>query len=626
MPIYYNHRLEEVHLVGPDGKTTVIGGNKEAELPEYFDKYVSVGIISKRPHASGIQQRDVRMQRMQMVQNAAKAVVRQSSQVASPALELRQHHRRQPPIPTPAPRTNVVQRSVKVVGRKINEDASLLLLKNLGDGGYPISNGVGVGILSYNRVNSLKRLINSIRDNTDLCRTTVFVSDDASTDPDTVDYLAELASDRKFVVLRNSKRLGVAGNSNRLLRCLARFDSFLLLNDDVEILMHGWDTFYRDAARRSGAHHFVFNQPGVYGSQPGVRDEIGGMVTSAVYERPHGAILFGTRQLVDEIGYFDESYGIYGFEHVDWSTKAYERGLQPRGFHDLLLSNRYFKTYAEISAVEDRTGHYRSARPKFESRTGARCEPSADSEVPAITYVVPFRDCGRTAAVATVLNNLRAQRFPVIDLVLVEQDDHTKVDLTAIGSATYMLVSGEAQFNKSLAFNRGVAVVNTDAVVLHDADTLAPGWYTSRVYDATRDFDGCHLGGKVIYADSHSSADISHSGGVSAHTTFDRVVGYYEGGSLACKTSTYWAVGGFNEDFRGYGCEDCDFFYRLQHGSRLLDDRYVDLLHLWHGRSPGWESAHDANKELERNLRAMPVASYITTQRAKVAHYEQSRP
>jgi len=598
VPTYYNHRNDAVYLAGHNGEVVLLKPGASRELDSYYDKYVVMGMISRRDRPSP----NVQLTRNQMVQKAMRVV----SEQASP---------------------RVVQRNVstRVVGRQTGEDAARILQKNLVEGGYPISNGIGVGVLSYNRATSLRRLIESVRRHTDLRRTTVFVSDDASTDPATIAYLEELSRDQHIVVLRNRRRLGVAGNSNRLLRCLARFGGFLLLNDDVEVLARGWDALYHDAARNCGMHHFVYNQPGVYGAQPGRIWHHGGVSLSTVDDKPHGAVLYGTSRMLEVAGYFDESYGTYGFEHVDWSSKAYEFGLQLPGYHDLPTASQYFRTHAEPSAVPDRSRCYQEAKAKFAARRPVRCTPSADTEVPAVSYVIPFRDIGRSDAIATVVNNVRAQRFPVVDIVLAEQDDVTRINLASLGPATHLLVGGEPLFNKSLAFNRGVAAAAHGLVVLHDADTMAPGWYTQRVYLALLDYESCHLGSKVIYADQISTAVVCASGQVDHNVQCDRVVGYYEGGSLACRVDAYWAVGGFNEDFKGYGCEDCDFYYRLRFGSKFLDHRTVDLLHLWHGRVPGWEEAHARNKTLEQHLRGLDPARYISEQVAKTAHYRGAR-
>jgi hypothetical protein len=119
----------------------------------------------------------------------------------------------------------------KIVGRTAMrpEQARAYFNEVLRKENFPISNDIGIGILSYNRRASITRLVDSIRRHTDLTKTTVFVSDESS-DPSTKEYIRSI---NDMVVVDNVERLGVAGNTNRLLRCLERFRFKILLNDDV---------------------------------------------------------------------------------------------------------------------------------------------------------------------------------------------------------------------------------------------------------------------------------------------------------------------------------------------------------------------------------------------------------
>jgi len=607
MPLYRNNRRDDVHLVGPGGVIVVLKAGATLELDSYFDRYINTGLI-RREEPRHVH--DIKLDRMKLVQKV-RTVYSKQDKPESSTISTTVHHRG----PIHSPRH-------QIVGQRIHEDALPILQKNLQDGGYPISNGTGIGILSYNRGRSLKRLIESIQQwkhSGNGGSVTIFVSDDSSTEPTTLAYLTDLARSNDFIVLRNYSRLGVAGNSNKLLFCLSRFRNFLLLNDDVEILANGWQQLYVDASRLSGIQHFIYNQPGVYGARDCKPNMLNGVLICTVYEKPHGAILFATRNYLDTVGYFDESYGYYGLEHVDWSTKAFESGLQPFGYHDLTNSNIFFKIHAEPSAIPDRVKLLNEAKLIHTNRkTGRHCKPSTNIIIPSVSYVIPIRNTERSDAIVTIINNIRSQRFPNIEIIVVEQDEGPKIDINSLGPIIYLRIGGSEEFNKSLAFNVGVQAVTTDYIILHDADILVPSWYTQKIYETLQSYDACHIGGKVIYADHDSSKNIETSSNIAIENThIDRIVGYFEGGSICCKTEIFWSVGGFNEVFSGYGCEDTDYFYRLSKGCNFLNNRYVDFLHLWHSRVPGWEAAHTKNKLLEAELRKLPINEYIATLSAK---------
>lgn len=640
MPEYINPNTFTVHLAGPDGKVIKVKSRQKVILGEFFDRYRSRGfikLISEVASRPVIQSQKIQAKinltapsKRRQMQNLPKQppvqAQSQSQHIQIPTQEQlvqdRKKRREEIARARKITRNNKPQKAVtkrhgnQIVGRTINTNPTELLKSNLAKGNYPISNNIGIGILSYNRKNSLKRLIDSISATTDLRRTTVFISDDGSTNDDLKNYLDELSQNDNFVIIRNETRIGIAGNTNRLLRCLSRFAFGLILNDDVEIVGGGWDTFYPEAMLKSGMHHLLYRQQGVYGASLGDRTMINGVGMHVVNDKPHGAVLAFTNHMLDKCGYFDESYGLYGMEHVDWSRKAWEFGLQPEGFYDVDGSDRFFHLHSDTSAVENRQSLLQNAKKKFESRIVQRCGPSDSSKVPEISYIIPFRNIGRTDAIKTVVNNIRSQRFPVIDILLVEQDSESRIDLSEFKPVYYHLAleTDRLLFNKSMAFNLAASKVKTDRVILHDADIMVQGNYTSSVHKILDTHTACHIGNSVIYADTESSNIINTTGLVTNQARCERVVGYFEGGSLACHMNVYWNCGAFNEDFWGYGCEDCDFYARLAANSVWCENRTFDFLHLWHGRVAGWNTHHDVNRRIEASLNSRSMAERIQLQ------------
>ncbi len=562
MPEYINQNAYTVYLLSPEGKQIAVRSHQKIILSDYFDRYVTRGLIKKT--APAIPQAKIRSN----IESKINLTTRKPAQI--------NQIKPIPRVEKPPARRDLISKAKKIsdkssqrkhvipdkrgrrliVGRKLQEDATSTLNNNLNNNIYPISNGIGIGILSYNRKQSLQRLVDSIRNNTDLRKTTVFISDDNSTDQAILEYLDQLSKTTNFVVIRNDENLGVAGNSNRLLRCLARFKYGLILNDDVEVLRPGWDYFYSEATEATGIQHFQHREQGIYGAELGQLLDMKDFHIRRVDEKPHGAVLSFTSKMLDVCGFFDESYGKYGMEHVDWSMKPSEFGLQNDGFYDVEGSDSYFKLHSDKTSV-DKGQYLQQARDKFRNRrVRFKVEPSLKSALPDITYVVPFRNIDRKESITTVINNIRAQRFPVIDIIAVEQDSSTKINVEDISPVSYYLVPSKtsALFNKSKAFNYGVSKAASDKIILHDADMLILADYTSHIAKTLDSADGCHLGGTVIYTSREAMDAINTSGVVEHNANCERLVGYYEGGSLACRKSTYWKVGGFNEDFWGYGC------------------------------------------------------------------------
>jgi len=638
VPEYINHNPHTVHLTGPDGKVIRIRSKQKMILNEYFDRYRARGFIklvsetsapvntppqAKPKNVQGSirltqQRRVVRKSKEQIPQDASAQELQQRKKTRIQEIQ----RARKISNATKVRRSGPVSPGGKklVVGRRLAIDATELLRSNIEKNHFPVSNNIGIGIMSYNRVSSLRRLVQSISKTTDLRRTTVFISDDASTEESTIQYLNELEATPNFVVIRNGKRGGIAVNTNRLIRCLTRFNHGLILNDDVEVLKEGWDEFYVEAMRRTGMHHFQHRQPGVYGAKLGDQRSKNGIALRVVTERPQGAVMAFSREMLVKAGYFNEDFGLYGMEHVDWSMKAWEFNLQEQGFFDVEGSADYFRLHSDSSVVEDRSTHLKEARKVFETRTRQRCGPTEQSKVSEITYVVPFRNTARDASMKTVIANLRGQRFPVVHIIMVEQDSQTRINVDDYSPVFYYLAQETRNllFNKAIAFNLGVSKTTTESVILHDADMVVQGNYTKQVYDTLKLADACHLGGTVIYSTRESTDRINTTREINKDCECERVVGYFEGGSLACKVNAYWRVGGFNEDYWGYGCEDCDFYARLAGGAAWKEDRVFDFLHMWHGRVDGWNQHHKTNKEIEASLKVLPIKDRINKQLAQL--------
>lgn len=633
MPQYINNGPRTIYLVGPSGERVAMVPGKPETLPEFFEIYVRrhkiarlnqpvqqkqqpVQPMSKR-RIQPVQPRHIvavkpnRVSARRVIEEASKPIIQDKplSKVRSAVVS-----RPQATAAVTAVRRFSNRAKRPVVGRVLDVNAIKHLNEVLTVDQYPISNGIGIGILSYNRPLALKRLVDSIQQFTKLNNTTVFISDDASNNPELIDYLRELKRQGAFTVITNNKRLGIAGNSNRLLQCLQRFEHCLILNDDVEIKAAGWDSFYRDASIKTGMQHFCYREPGVYGAAAGNPIKVNGLELKVVLDKPHGAVLAFTNQAFRHVGYFDESFGIYGFEHVDWSFRLQATNSMP-GYFDVAGSNNFFKIHPEASAVENRQDNYIKAKSiwlnKKQTNQFLNCaSPALDS----ISYVIPYRDIGRVDSIIDVIDNVRAQRFPVIDIVVAEHDVIRKCP-SIIARHVMEMRDGDRPFNKAIAFNRGVYSALFDKIVLHDADMLVPVNYTAKVYNLLNTYESCHIGKTVTYLDQEPSEFVHKNKLVLHGMATSRVIGYYEGGSLACTKSSYSKIGGFNESFVGYGVEDCEFYERLSLGTKWHGTRTENLIHLWHPRSTEWNHCHIKNTEIYNGLKKQPLEQRIVALR-----------
>jgi hypothetical protein len=300
-------------------------------------------------------------------------------------------------------------------------------------------------------------------------------------------------------------------------------------------------------------------------------------------------------------------------------------GIQPAGYHDLMGSEKYFRIYPETSAVEERAVALANARKKYAELSHKPdriyVNPTDASKVPSVSYIIPYRGIERIGCIKTVIQNIKAQWYPEIDIVGVEQDDSRKINFNELSTITNVHAPPHRPgdpFTKAIAFNLGVKNAKYDKLFLHDADMLIPGNYTTRVAAMLDTHSGVHIGKNVLYLCQESTTGILTTQKVMPGFNIDRTVGYYEGGTLACTRTVFVHVGGFNEDFIGYGNEDTEFFSRLSKVASFHNIRTEDLIHLWHGRTPGWMEWHKRNKAIERACQVMDVNALMTALRNKL--------
>lgn len=609
---YQNPHPHEVHLIGPDRRVIPVAGHAKVVLSEWFaDRYVPkflkiIRVVGEDTPPARKSPNKPRAGLRMPSQPLRRNIVNPRPQAR---LEQRQVTSRLPirpirptaitPTITTPPRSRPLPvKRKQIVGHRAAGDPKQYFKQALEETDYPISNNIGVGILSYNRLGSLQRLIESIRNFTDLTRTTIFVSDESSNN-DVKQWLREQPD---IVVVDNSTRLGVAGNTNRLLRCLSRFRYKLLLNDDVEILQYGWDHFYFEAMAKTGYHHFCYREPGIYAAteRDGTTKQVSGLSIKTIQDKPQGSILALDHTAFEKVGYFDEQFGYYGMEHVDWSRRVSRTKIQPEGYHDVEGADAFFKIWAENSAVDRRGELLAQAHSIFNKIAGNADRiyigATSSSAVPAVSYVIPFRNVGRGESVATVVANIKAQRFPQIEIIIIEQDSQQAFDLNTVTPIRHKLVPTNDQFNKSLAFNSGMAWATSDKVILQDADIINPGEYTAMVARALNGSESCHFGQQVLYLTDESSRKVFTNGVTTADLQCESAVDYFEGGSIGVMKSAYVRIGGFDERFVGYGVEDVEFYERLKNLTNHKEDRVIKMIHLWHGRVDGWQARHQANK------------------------------
>lgn len=115
----------------------------------------------------------------------------------------------------------------------------------------------------------------------------------------------------------------VAKSKNECLRNLRECDYVFLFDDDCFPIKAGWEKIFIDAHNAFGCHHFSYLHNFLHVRKVGGKDGI------STYNNSIGCMMFLTKDAIERVGAYDEGYGKYGYEHVDYSERVLMAGLAP---------------------------------------------------------------------------------------------------------------------------------------------------------------------------------------------------------------------------------------------------------------------------------------------------------
>lgn len=201
-----------------------------------------------------------------------------------------------------------------------------------------MSTKIGIGIITCDRPNYLKKLVKSLED---IFTSNLVIINDG-----------EKQIDGSKILTHNNKpsKQGVGKAKNQALKLLKDNDYIFLLEDDIVIKDQVVFEKYINASKLSGIQHFNFAFHGVDNylpnGQPAIRLKLdySPEISVCLYPNVYGAFSMYTKKCIDEVGLMDEFY-YNAMEHVDHTAAIIEAGMHPpfRWFADIADSNKYIE-------------------------------------------------------------------------------------------------------------------------------------------------------------------------------------------------------------------------------------------------------------------------------------------
>lgn len=231
--------------------------------------------------------------------------------------------------------------------------------------------------------------------------------------------------------------------------------------------------------------------------------------------------------------------------------------------------------------------------------------PPGGEDSPAVSFVIGHRGTERLPHLLATLRSIAAQRGVSFECIVVEQSPAPEVKGDLPSWVRYIhtpLPYASMPYSRAWAFNVGARMAQGERLILHDNDILVPQDYAAQL--TTRFDEGyevINLKRFIFFLnESHSKRMLSERRSLTSTAPETIMQNAEGGGSVAVSRKAYFAIGGFDEAFVGWGGEDVEFWGRAK-TLRCWHFGYLPLVHLWHEPQPG-KRAINGNGELTARL------------------------
>jgi len=232
-----------------------------------------------------------------------------------------------------------------------------------------------------------------------------------------------------------------------------------------------------------------------------------------------------------------------------------------------------------------------------------------------VSFIIPHRGVERLPLLIATIKSIAAQQHVKVECIVVEQNQNREIEQLPLGTKYIHLPDPEGNegWKKSWAYNIGVKHARSDIVVCHDGDILVPNGYAEEIVKVMREkkVDVAHLQRFLFCLTRDDSNRLLENESAATNCVPERIRQNWQGGTLAIRKEAFFRVGGYDEQFVGWGGEDNEFYDRCLtlKGWRY---GYLPFVHLWHAPQKEKVSPErDANLKLLRDRLSISASQRI---------------
>jgi hypothetical protein len=232
--------------------------------------------------------------------------------------------------------------------------------------------------------------------------------------------------------------------------------------------------------------------------------------------------------------------------------------------------------------------------------------PAAPAEKPLVSFIIGHRGAARRPHLRATIASIAAQTEVPVECLVVEQSTAPQIAQLLPLWVQYLhtpLPYPEMPYSRAWAFNLGARHARGRYLVFHDNDVCAPARYAAELVSVfRRGFEAARLQRFVFYLSGRHTQTIFDGNRITEDQPPLEVVQNCQGHTIAVERDAYFAVGGHDEAFLGWGGEDNELFDRLR-TRKLHDCSYLPFLHLYHAPQPGKAAVHPNTAYFEARMR-----------------------
>jgi len=242
-----------------------------------------------------------------------------------------------------------------------------------------------------------------------------------------------------------------------------------------------------------------------------------------------------------------------------------------------------------------------------------------------ISFIIGHRGLERLPHLLLTLRSIAAQTNVSLECIVVEQSMDEEIRASLPDWVRYIhtpLPRPDLPYNRSWTLNVGARQAKGKLLVLHDNDFLVPQVYASELMkEFSKGSEVIQLKRFMFYLSQKHTERMLQENKLSYDEPPERIVQNLEaGGSVAVDREAYFAIGGFDESFIGWGGEDNEFWDRAQ-TRKVCPYGYLPFVHLWHAAQPDKHYSGGQGRytgDVLKQLMAIPPEKRIDKLRGKL--------